>query len=127
MMLQKRLLIALGWICVGLGVAGIPLPLLPTTPFLLLAAWCFAKSSPRFHDWLVQHPRLGPIINPWRDGKGIPLRVKKRILLAMWLSMGLSAALVANPRVSLVLLISGIAVSTYILKQPDYTVSGSSG
>lgn len=119
MTLKNRMICAFGWINVSLGIAGIPLPLLPTTPFLLLAAWCFAQSSPRFHYWLTHHPRLGPMVNPWREGKGLPTSVKRRILLAMWLSMGLSAALVNNPRVSLMLLITGVCVSVYIIRQPS--------
>lgn len=126
MRLKQRFLIALGWLCVALGIAGIPLPVLPTTPFLLLAAWCFAQSSPRFHRWLIEHPKLGPIVNPWREGKGIPLHVKRRILLAMWFSMGLSAAIVGNPRVAVMMLISGLCVSVYILRQPEFQAPSSS-
>jgi uncharacterized membrane protein YbaN (DUF454 family) len=55
-----------GGVCVALGAVGIVLPLLPTTPLLLLAAFCFARSSPRLHDWLVNHMHLGPPIRAWR-------------------------------------------------------------
>ncbi len=126
MKFKQCFLIALGWLAVALGIAGIPLPVLPTTPFLLLAAWCFAKSSPRFHRWLIEHPKLGPIVNPWREGRGIPHHVKRRILIAMWLSMGLSAAIVGNPRVAIMLLISGICVSIYIIRQPGLQSPSSS-
>ena len=125
MKLKQRFLIALGWLAVALGIAGIPLPVLPTTPFLLLAAWCFAKSSPRFHRWLIEHPKLGPIVNPWREGRGIPQHVKRRILIAMWLSMGLSAAIVGNPRVAIMMLISGVLVSIYIVRQPEFQAPSS--
>lgn len=125
MKLKQSCLIGLGWLSVGLGIAGIPLPVLPTTPFLLLAAWCFAQSSPRFHRWLIEHPKLGPIVNPWREGKGIPARVKRRILIAMWLSMGLSAALIGNTHVALMMFISGLCVSLYILRQPAFQAPSS--
>lgn len=73
----KRLLyLCAGWIALALGVIGIPLPLLPTTPFLLLAAVCFARGSQRWYGWLLQHPRLGPPIVAWQTERAIPRRVK---------------------------------------------------
>ena len=69
-------LMALGWLCVATGVLGIFLPLLPTTPILLVALWCFSQSSRRFHDWLYHHPRLGPPLQDWRRYRVVPLRAK---------------------------------------------------
>lgn len=73
----RGLYVAAGLGCVGLGVIGIFLPLLPTTPFLLLAAACFARSSPRFYGWLLGHPRLGPPIRAWREHRRLPARAKR--------------------------------------------------
>lgn len=114
----RWLMISAGWLCIGLGVIGIFLPLLPTTPFLLLAAWLFARSSERFHLWLLNHPRLGPMVRAWQDGTGLPRQVRRRVLLVLWLSMGLSMFIVGQLWASLTLATIGICVSIYLLKQP---------
>ncbi len=72
----RGLLLAFGWINVVLGFAGAFLPVLPTTPFLLIALWAFAQSSSRFHDWLYNHPRFGPMLRDWRDYRVVPVRAK---------------------------------------------------
>lgn len=66
----------LGTVAVGLALAGVVLPLLPTTPFLLLATWAFARSSPRLDAWLRGHPRLGPTLAAWESRRAIPRRAK---------------------------------------------------
>jgi len=71
----RGFLIAAGSLCLGLGVLGIFLPVLPTTPFLLLTAVCYAHGSKRLHDWLMG-TRLGAYISAWREKKAIPLRLK---------------------------------------------------
>ena len=70
------------------GIVGIFLPLLPTTPFLILAAWCFSRSSQRLEAWLLTHPRYGPLINDWRRTRAVPLRAKQ----LAWMMMALSSA-----------------------------------
>jgi len=73
---MKYLWITLGWTSVGLGIAGTFLPLLPTTPFLLLAAYAFSKSSEKLHRWLIEHPNLGPPISHWHHHRAISKRTK---------------------------------------------------
>ncbi|WP_428244332.1 YbaN family protein [Gynuella sp.] len=75
-MALRWFLIVIGWLAVLLGFIGIFLPVLPTTPFLLLAASCFAKSSPRFHRWVISSPLFGPIIKDWQEHRFIEKKVK---------------------------------------------------
>lgn len=80
---MKAFWFLLGCLSVALGILGAALPLLPTVPFLLLAAFCFARSSPRVHAWLVTHPRLGPPIENWRRSGAISRHAKRLASLSM--------------------------------------------
>ncbi|GIZ12034.1 YbaN family protein [Pseudomonas sp. NCCP-436] len=113
----RYVLLTLGWLNVVLGVIGIFLPVLPTTPFLLLAAACFVRSSRRFYLWLVMHPRLGPWIRDYLDGQGIPRRAKIYALSLMWPCIALSCYLVPLLPARLFMLTSAVLVSLYILRQ----------
>lgn len=84
---MKTLCIVLGGISLLLGVVGICVPLLPTTPFLLLAAALWVKGSPRLYDWLIRHRWFGSYIRNYRENRAIPLRVKVATLVLMWASM----------------------------------------
>lgn len=86
--LIKYLLIAGGSIAVILGVIGIFLPVLPTTPFLLLAAACYARSSQRFYNWLITNRYCGKYIRNYREGNGISLRHKITVISILWLTIG---------------------------------------
>jgi len=116
--LLKSLLLAIGWISVVLGVLGIFLPLLPTTPFLLLAAACFVRSSPKFYQWLVDHPRLGSYILHYLNGEGIPKRAKFVSIMMIAGTISFSIWLVPILWVKVLLLVIALSVSTYILRQP---------
>lgn len=120
----RGLLLGVGLISLGLGVIGIFLPLLPTTPFLLLSAACFMRSSRRFHTWLVTHPKLGPWIRDYLDGEGIPLKGKVYAIALMWASMLLSGYLVPLLPVRLFLLACAVLVTLYILRQKTRPTSG---
>ena len=112
----RYLLLGTGWLSVALGVVGIFLPVLPTTPFLLLAAACFVRSSRRFYDWLVTHPRLGPWFRDYLEGNGVPLKGKVYSIIAMWLSIALSCWLVPMPWARAGMLTSATLVTIYILR-----------
>ena len=90
---MRPLWLAAGIASVGLGLAGVVLPLLPTTPFMILAAACFARSSPRLHDWLWHHRIFGPAIRDWRQHGAIPPLAKRLSIGAMAAAFGLSLAL----------------------------------
>jgi len=114
--LVRYLLLAVGWLSVALGFIGIFVPVLPTTPFLLLAAACFVRSSQRFYNWLVMHPRLGPWFRDYLDGNGIPLKGKVYAIGTMWLSIGISCWLVPLVWARIGMLISATLVTLYILR-----------
>jgi hypothetical protein len=113
----RYLLQGIGWLSVALGVMGIFLPVLPTTPFLLLAAACFVRSSPRFYHWLVDHPRLGPWIRDYVEGNGIPLKGKIYAIGLMWVSIGFSCWLVPLIWARSFMLLSAVLVTVYIVRQ----------
>ncbi len=117
--LLRTALLVCGCLSTLLGILGIFLPLLPTTPFLLLAAACFLRSSPRFYRWLVHHPRLGHYVAYYLEGKGIPRRAKIYTLVLMWGTIGISAFVVPLLSVRLLLLGIAVGVSVFIWRQPD--------
>ncbi|GLQ35521.1 hypothetical protein GCM10007939_18040 [Amylibacter marinus] len=86
-----------GMLSLAIGVLGIFLPLLPTVPLLLLAAFCFARSSQRMHDWLVQHPTLGPPIKDWNEKGAINPRAKRLATFSIAAVFGISIALGLRP------------------------------
>ena len=83
---MKHVLLSLGWLSLACGVAGIFVPLLPTTPFLLLSAALFFRSSPRAYAWLLGHKRLGPYIRDFRENRSMPMRAKMAALMLLWLT-----------------------------------------
>ncbi|PLX85449.1 MAG: DUF454 domain-containing protein [Desulfuromonas sp.] len=115
----RAALTALGLCCTALGVLGIFLPLLPTVPLLLLAAACFARSSERFHGWLLEHPRLGPMIRGFLDGQGIPLRAKITAIGLIWLTIPISVLFFIPLLWAKVFLIAiGLCTTIYLLRLP---------
>lgn len=114
--LIRRVMIFAGSFFVGLGILGIFLPILPTTPFLLLAAACYAKSSERFYNWLINNKWLGNYIKNYREGKGIPLKVKVLSVSLLWFTIGYSVVFVVNTfLIQGILILIAIGVTIHIL------------
>ncbi|WP_130834258.1 DUF454 family protein [[Erwinia] mediterraneensis] len=88
--MQRIILLTIGWLAIVLGTLGILLPLLPTTPFMLLAAWCFARSSPRFHHWLLWCSPFGRYIRHWQQYRAVPPGTKGRAILLVILTFSFS-------------------------------------
>lgn len=118
---MRRLWLLLGGVSLLIGAAGTVVPLLPTTPLLLLAGYCFARSSPRLHLWLVTHPRLGPPIEDWRSAGAIRPRAKVAAMLAIAASLLTSVLIGVGGAVLALQAVVLAAVSVFILTRPDRT------
>jgi uncharacterized membrane protein YbaN (DUF454 family) len=110
---------AAGWTSFGAGVAGAVLPLVPTVPFMLLAAFCFARGSDRVHRWLLEHPRFGPSIRDWREHGAIGRRTKRLSVLLMLAAFTLSVALGLPGWVLAVQAAALLGAGTFVLTRPD--------
>ena len=105
----------LGTVCVALGILGVFLPLLPTTPFALAAAILFSRVNPRFHAWLLKNRFLGPYIDNYYHKRGVPLAYKIRTFIFLWVGLISSMIIVVNAFWLYILLaVIGISVSTHI-------------
>jgi uncharacterized protein len=115
----RWLLLLLGLLLTAVGLAGVILPLLPTTPFLLLAAACFARSSRRCHCWLIGHPLFGPTIRQWQQERTLPRRSKYTAILLLILTMGTSIVFfVHNTYLKGMLLLLGLSLIVFLLRLP---------
>ena len=118
-LLTRRVLMVLGTVFVVLGALGIILPLMPTTPFLLLAAACYARSSERLSNWLLGNRVFGRILRDYSEGRGVPLGVKALSIAFLWATIGSTAAFATgNLAVRIVLLVVAAGVTAHILTVP---------
>ncbi|MBM7613764.1 YbaN family protein [Alkaliphilus hydrothermalis] len=117
--MKRILLIIIGVISLILGVIGILLPIVPTTPFLLLSLSCFMKSSKSFYDYVLSNRYLSPYVNDYLSSKKIPLKVKKRAIFLLWVSIGCTALFVIDKTfLKLMLFAIACTVSIYIWTRP---------
>lgn len=113
--LKKYLLIAFGSLALGLGALGVAIPVLPTTPFLLIALYCYLRSSRRLYDWLLHHRLFGRYLYNYVTYRAVPRNTKIGAMILLWFGLITSMILVDKLFVRLILLAVGIAVSIHIL------------
>ncbi|MFH0864647.1 MAG: YbaN family protein, partial [Bacteroidota bacterium] len=113
----RAILRILGILFVGLGITGIIVPILPATPFFLLAAWCFMKSSERLYRWLMTNRIFGKYLKNYTEGKGIPLKIKVGVLTLLWLMIGYVVLFIfGHILIRIILLAIAVAVTIHITR-----------
>ena len=117
--LGRIIVLGCGWLSLGIGAIGIVVPVLPTAPFVLLAAACFLRTSPLLHAWLTEHPLFGPHIVDFLAGRGLRARTKLLAISTLWASVIASIWLVIPLlAVDLIAATAAVAVTAYLLRLP---------
>ena len=117
--MKRKILISLGWLCVGLGFVGVFVPGIPTTIFLIIALWAFTKSSKKLRHWLLNHKRFGPILNNWQQHKVVPRRAKILMVVLMSLAVVLFYYSLQNLYLTIGLIIILVSVAIYVISLPS--------
>ncbi|WP_159567090.1 DUF454 family protein [Budvicia diplopodorum] len=116
--MYKILLLILGWLAMGLACLGAVLPILPTTPFLLLAAWCFARSSPRFHHWLLYRSWFGSYLHHWQTYRGLPPGAKWKAIMIVLVTFSFSLWTISLWWVRALLMVILVVILAFMLRIP---------
>ncbi len=117
--MKKIILITIGWLCVGLAFVGTFVPGIPTTIFLIVALWAFAKSSKKFHSWLLNHKRFGPILQNWESHKVVPRKAKILMVILQISAVIIFHYSLQNIYLTLLLIITLVFVARYVLSLPS--------
>ena len=117
-MVKKYLYIYLGFIFVGLGSIGIIIPGIPTTPFILLAAWLFSKSSPKFENWLLNHKIFGPLIINWKLYRGISKNSKMYAIITVIITFSTTIWLAFSYKIDVLFIFGGLILCIFIYTRP---------
>ena len=117
--LKRYLLVALGTLALGIGMVGLVVPVLPTTPLLLISAYCYLRSSNSLYRWLIGHRVLGRYLQDYLERRTIPRRVKAVALGTLWPSLLVSMFFIPLFSMRILAALIGAAVSAYILRLPD--------
>ena len=116
----RSLLFIAGTITLILGAIGIVLPILPTTPFLLLSLACYLRSSERMTHWMLNNKYFGKYIKNYKEGKGIPLKTKIFAIIVLWVTIGYAIYIVPIWIAQLSMFIIAVAVTTHLIRVPTY-------
>jgi len=116
---RRAALLVCGTLSLGLGIVGIFVPLLPTTCFLLIAAWCYARSSSRLYDRLMRARWIGGYLRRYRDERAIPVHVRVASVVMMWITIGYSVVVFPNLLIRGALLLTAIAVTWHLYRLPS--------
>mgnify|MGYP001334408464 CR=1 FL=1 len=117
--MKKSILLGIGWLCVGLGFVGVFVPGIPTTIFLIIALWAFAKSSKKFHTWLINHKKFGPLLKNWQDHKVVPNKAKVSMVVLQILAVVIFYLFTKNIIFSILLALILVFVAWYVLSLPS--------
>ncbi len=123
----KLMYLAGGWFFAGLAFLGVLLPLLPTTPFLLLAGTCFARSSPRLHDRILKMPVFGEYLRQWDKSHTVPRPAKQRAWILIAVSFALSAYMLESTGLRLILVVLGFGLGCLVALLPEQEADGTPG
>ena len=117
--MKKIILITFGWCCVGMAFIGVFVPGIPTTIFLIVALWAFARSSKKFHSWLLNHKRFGPILQNWESHKIVPRNAKILMVILQISAVIIFHYSLQNIYLTVLLIITLIFVARYVLSLPS--------
>jgi len=119
---KKYIYLIVGSLALVAGIIGVFLPILPTTPFVLLSAWCFFRSSDKLYEWVINNETFGPTIMNYQQGKGITQKTRIRAIVMMWATISVSAYFfVSNLYVIGIMYLVAISVSVYLYRLPTAT------
>ena len=117
--MKRIFLLFLGWTCVGLAFVGIFVPGIPTTPFLIVALWAFAQSSKKFHAWLLNHKRFGPILQNWESHKVVPKNAKILMVILQIFAVIMIQYSLSNAFITVGLAVLLFFVAWYVISLPS--------
>ena len=117
--MKKIILLFLGWLCVGLAFVGIFVPGIPTTPFLIVALLAFAQSSKKFHSWLLNHKRFGPMLQNWESHKVVPQKAKILMIILQIFAVIMVQYSINNYLITTMLAVLLFFVARYVLSLPS--------